>query len=60
MLLTEGVNLMLQTAIQGLSLFLTVEVMHIRKYLLFCKLSPFSGCPLIQARISFISEKVLK
>lgn len=48
---------MLQTAIQWLSLFLMFEVIHIRQYLLLYKLSPFSGCPLIQARVSFISEK---
>lgn len=57
MLLTEEVSLMLQTAIQWLSLFLMFEVMHIRQYLLLYKLSPFSGYPLIQARVSSISEK---
>lgn len=60
MLLTEGVSLMLRTAIQWLSLFLTSEIMHIRQYLLPYKLSPFSGCSLMQARVSFILEEKLK
>lgn len=57
--LAGGVSLMLWPAIQCLSLFLMSEIMHIRQYLPFHKLSLFSGCLLMQARqeVSFISQK---
>lgn len=59
MLLAVGGSLMLWPAIQCLSLFLMSEIVHIRQYLPFHKLSLFSGCPLMQARqeVSFISQK---